>query len=65
MVKNFKEYNIWDDNEVLRTSYGLDINKQKGEKIFSKHLDDTDYIVLSPGISLKKAKLKYVAKQKT
>ena len=56
--KNFKEYNIWDDNEVLRTSYGLDINKQKGEKIFSKHLDDTDYIVLSPGISLKKAKLK-------
>ena len=56
--KNFKEYKVWDDNEALRAFYGLKMNKQKGEKIFSKHLDNTDYIVLSPGISLKKSKLK-------
>ncbi len=46
--KNFLDYQVWDD----------DIKKKKGEKIFSKHLDLTDYIVVSPGISLKKAKLK-------
>ena len=46
--KNFLDYQVWDD----------DIKKKKGEKIFSKHLDLTDYIVVSPGISLRKAKLK-------
>ena len=56
--KNFKEYKVWDDNENLKTYYGFKLNKQKREKIFSKHLDCTDYIVLSPGISLKKAKLR-------
>jgi UDP-N-acetylmuramoylalanine--D-glutamate ligase len=56
--KNFKEYKVWDDDEVLRSSYGFKMNKKKGENLFSKHLDNTDYIVLSPGISLKKAKLK-------
>ena len=56
--KNFKEYKVWDDDKVLRAFYGFNTNKQKEEKIFSKHLDNTDYIVVSPGISLKKAKLK-------
>ena len=56
--KNIKEYKVWDDKEDLRTSYGFKMNKRKGEKIFSKYLDNTNYIVLSPGISLKKAKLK-------
>ena len=56
--KNFKQYKVWDDNEVLRAFYSFKMNKQKEEKIFSKHLDNADYIVLSPGISLKKAKLK-------
>tara|TARA_Y100000590_G_scaffold383669_2_gene454533 strand:- start:8078 stop:9361 length:1284 start_codon:yes stop_codon:yes gene_type:complete len=46
--KNFSNYKVWDDA----------MKKKKGEKIFSKHLDVTDYIVVSPGISLKKAKLK-------
>ena len=56
--KNFKEYKIWDDDKVLRDFYGFNTKRQSGEKIFSKHLDNTDYIVVSPGISLKKAKLK-------
>ena len=46
--RNFSDYQIWDDN----------IKKDKEEKIYSKYLDLTDYIILSPGISLKKAKLK-------
>ncbi len=46
--KKFSNYQVWDDN----------IKKKKEEKIYSNHLDSTDYIILSPGISLKKAKLK-------
>ena len=46
--KNFSSYVVWDDN----------MKKKKQKKFFSKHLDFADYIVISPGISLKKAKLK-------
>jgi len=56
--KNFTEYCVWDDDEVLRTFYGSKFSKKKGEKLFSKHLDSTGYIIVSPGISLKKAKLR-------
>ena len=46
--KKFSRYVVWDDK----------IKKKKHQKFFSKYLDYADYIVLSPGISLKKAKLK-------
>ena len=55
---NFKEYRVWDDDEVLRRFHGLNIKKKTGEKLFSQHLDSAEFIVVSPGISLKKAKLK-------
>ena len=45
--KNFLDYVVWDDNM-----------KKKKKIFFSKHLDTADYIVLSPGISLRKSKLK-------
>ena len=56
--KNFTEYLVWDDDKVLRASYCFKFSKKKGEKFFSQHLDETDYIIVSPGISLKKAKLR-------
>ena len=56
--KNFTEYRVWDDDEVLRAFYGSKFSKKKGEKLFSKHLDSTGHIIVSPGISLKKAKLR-------
>ncbi len=46
--RDFSDYVVWDDNM-----------KKKKEKIFfSENLDLADYIILSPGINLKKAKLK-------
>ena len=56
--KNFKEYRVWDDNEVQRNFHGFNKGDDNEEKFFLKHLDVTDYIVVSPGISLKTAKLK-------
>ncbi len=46
--KNFSKFDFWDDN----------IKNKKKQKKFSKKLDQTDFIILSPGISLNKAKLK-------
>tara|TARA_B100001029_G_scaffold71708_1_gene58482 strand:+ start:661 stop:1914 length:1254 start_codon:yes stop_codon:yes gene_type:complete len=46
--KNFSGYKVWDDS----------MKKKKHERFFSEYLDLADYIVISPGISLKKAKLK-------
>lgn len=56
--KKFTEYRAWDDDHTLRNFYGFKFNKKKGEKIFSQYLDSTDYIIVSPGISFKKAKLR-------
>ena len=56
--KNFTEYRVWDDDEVLRAFYGSKLSKKKGEKLFSQNLDLTEHIIVSPGISLKKAKLR-------
>tara|TARA_Y100000590_G_scaffold300831_1_gene339178 strand:+ start:774 stop:2087 length:1314 start_codon:yes stop_codon:yes gene_type:complete len=56
--KNFEKYQIWDDDKTCKASNSFNIKKKKEKKIFSKHLDESDYIVVSPGISLKKAKLK-------
>tara|TARA_A100001011_G_C14321181_1_gene850724 strand:+ start:3659 stop:4912 length:1254 start_codon:yes stop_codon:yes gene_type:complete len=46
--KNFSDYVTWDDN----------MKKKGDQNFFSKNLDLVDYIILSPGINLKKAKLK-------
>ena len=56
--KGFTEYRAWDDSKILRSFYGFQFSRKKGEKLFSQHLDSTEFIVVSPGISLKKAKLK-------
>ena len=56
--KKFTEYRAWDDDPILRSLYGFKFSKKKGERIFSQHLDSTEYIIVSPGISLKKAKLR-------
>ena len=57
--KNFN-YRVWDDNTILR-------NKFKNKKVLNllKSLKNVDFIVLSPGISLKKTKYKnYLLKYK-
>ena len=46
--KKFLDYKVWDDS----------MKKEKEIKFFSEYLDSADYIVVSPGISLRKAKLK-------
>ncbi len=56
--KGFTEYKVWDDNKILRSTRGLRDSSQKEAKLFSQHLDSTQYIVLSPGINIEKAKLK-------
>ncbi len=58
--KKFTKYHYWDDNPYRRTLNGFKIKKSDldEKKIFSKYLDTFDHIVLSPGISLKKALLK-------
>ena len=46
--KNFHNVQIWDDKMQTKTR----------KKIFLNSLDSSDYIVISPGINLKKSKLK-------
>ena len=46
--KNFQNVKVWDDK----------IKPKSKKKSFSKYLDFSDYIILSPGISLNNAKLK-------
>ena len=46
--KNFNNIMIWDDK----------MRAKKGKKKFLKYLDSSDYIIVSPGINLKKSKLK-------
>ena len=46
--RNFHNIKIWDDKKKTKT----------GKKTFLKYLDSCDYIILSPGINLKKSKLK-------
>ena len=56
--RKLKEINIWDDNSKERFSNGIKITEKEGKNFFSNALDSADFIVMSPGISLKKAKLK-------
>ncbi len=53
----FKNYVAWDDNKVLRKTFNLD-KKRKDQ--FIKLVDFADYIIVSPGINLKTAKLKKI-----
>ena len=46
---NIKNYKVWDDNTN-------DVYKKLRPKNFNKALSETDYIVLSPGVSLAKSK---------
>ena len=55
--KNFTKWSAWDD-KVKRKDVWASINKKEGERFFLQHLDTSEFIVVSPGISLKKAKLK-------
>jgi len=51
--KKIWNYNVWDDNEKLRKKFGSQITPNlKGA------LKNSDYIILSPGISLKNTKYK-------
>ena len=54
----FSDYYVWDDDAAKRNFFGAQIGEQKVKAKFSEIIDFTDFIVLSPGISLKKAKLK-------
>ena len=52
---NFKEYCIWDDDKAKRALHSFTTN----DKIVSSNcLDRANFIVMSPGISLKEASLK-------
>jgi len=49
-----KEFYVWDDSKEKRRHFKEKINI----KLFSKKLNIVDYIILSPGINIKKTKLK-------
>ena len=52
---NFKEYSKWDDDKAKRALRGFTTNDTI---VSSSCLDRADFIVMSPGISLKRASLK-------
>ena len=51
---NFKDFFIWDDNKKIRNNFKKKINLKE----FSKKLKEVDFIILSPGINIKKAKFR-------
>ncbi len=58
VIKYFKKkkiynFSVWDDNPRIRSKFG-----SKNVSNLKNNLEKVDYIVLSPGISLKKAKYK-------
>ena len=53
----FKNYITWDDNKSLKRKWNLN---ERRKKRFKSLLSTVDYIVVSPGISLKSAKLKKI-----
>ena len=55
--KGFENWSAWDDNAKEEDFWGS-IKKKEGKRLFSKHLDSAEFIVVSPGISLNKASLK-------
>ena len=55
--KKFKNYTIWDDNKDLQLSYKLNNKKRK---FFFNSLNFVDFILISPGINIKKIKNKKI-----
>ncbi len=51
----FKNYIFWDDDKNLKKKWGLN---QKKRKIFLNLIRSVDFIVVSPGIDIKKSKIK-------
>ena len=56
----FKNYTIWDDDKSLQSYWHLD---KKNEKDFLELIRIVDFIVVSPGINIKKTKIKKVLKK--
>ena len=54
---SFKNYIIWDDNKILKKYWHLDKEKKKD---FLRQLNFVDYIIVSPGINIKKSELRKV-----
>ncbi len=54
---NFQNFEVWDDNESLMPLKNVK-NKKKIKNSFSKKLDSSDFILISPGVNFKKAKHK-------
>jgi len=54
--KNITDFFVWDDNQAVRNFYK--VKKKYEEKNFAKILDKVDWIILSPGINIKKSKLR-------
>ena len=51
-------YSAWDDDKSKRDILDYNVSEEEGKKFFSKDIDSADYIIISPGINLKKTKLK-------
>ncbi len=51
-------YSAWDDDISKRDILGYHAAKKEGKKFFSQDIDSADFIIISPGINLRKAKLK-------
>ena len=47
--KKIRNYSVWDDNKILRKNFKSKTNN------FEKSLNNQDYIVVSPGINIKKS----------
>ena len=54
--KKVDNFFIWDDNKAIRDTNGIE--KKYKEKYFAKILDTIDWIILSPGISIERSRLK-------
>ena len=51
-------YSAWDDDISKRDIFGYHATEEEGKKFFSQNIDLADFIIVSPGINLRKAKLK-------
>jgi len=51
-------YAAWDDDFSKRDLFGYHASEKEGKKLFSQNIDLADFIIVSPGINLKKTKLK-------
>ena len=51
-------YSAWDDDVVKRDLFGYHTAEKEGKRFFSQDIDLADFIIVSPGINLKKAKLR-------